>query len=321
MSLFTTILGTNLGFDAKAVISSPLTNVKTTAAALIPGISNAVKPSSIDGSTTYVSAADTTPVYIDGVTMQPSSVTVAPNLGGVVSAADSTVVNIPGITDGDIVVNAGSNDMRIRLRAGKTTSSIAQVLGAKDKTNILSILYETEGMLFPYTPAISVSQAVNWDPIALIQNNYDVNAYQRTPSVNISVTGTFTTQTQREGEYLMAVLHFLRTVTKSYFGEIDREAGKAGTPPPVLYFDGYGDFMFRYIPVVVKSYSYAFDESVDSNVFTAKNGMRAKLPAKMTITMELGMQMNMNRQRKEFSLDKFRTGELMTSSVSSGGWF
>jgi hypothetical protein len=336
MGIFSTVFGKDLAFDTRAVIASP---TKLNANGLNTSAINAESGSAdsaaimingrIASRTGYFDANGINNIVLQGQVLdseiiaggstERTSPIVAPNLGGTISAMDSTPLVIPGITDSDeIVVKSSSDDMRIRLRAGKTTSAIEQILGPnKPSENVLSILYETEGMLFPYTPAISVSQSVNWDPIALIQNNYDVNSYQRTPSVNISVTGTFTTQTQREGEYLMAVLHYLRTVTKSYFGVQDRASGKAGTPPPVLYFDGYGDFIFRYIPVVVKSYSYAFDEAVDSSIFTARSGHRAKLPAKMSITMELGMQVNMERQREEFSLDKFRTGAL----ISEGGWF
>lgn len=223
----------------------------------------------------------------------------------------------PPSANGSIVVT-GNNDSRVRIKAGNNATSIANVLGEKDPTtNILSILYETGGLLFPYTPSITVNQSVNWDPLTLVHTNWDVHAYQRTPSVNISVSGIFTAQNQREGEYVMAVLHFLRVVTKSYYGIEDSKKGKAGIPPPVLYFSGYGDFIFRGIPCVIKSYNYTFDENTDSSVFWSRTNQSARLPAKMNITIELGVQIGFDKQKNDFNLDDFRTGKLL----SVGGTF
>ena len=236
--------------------------------------------------------------------------------------------------DGPDIVVTGSNDTRVRIRAGRTSTSIASVLGPNDPTkNLLSIMYETGGLLFPYTPNMTFSQSVNWDPLAMVQTNWDLNTYQRTPSVNVSLNGIFTAQNQREGEYLMAVLHFLRVVTKSYYGTgegagdtgdaagdkaaISSAQSKAGIPPPVLYLDGYGTLLFRSMPVVIKAFNYTFDENTDSKLFKSRSGLSARLPAKLMLSIELGAQMNPNRARSEFDLDKFRTGELL----KSGGWF
>lgn len=288
------IIGPNLGFDPRAILG---TTTGTSGASTLDVSGNAGLPVS--------NSSTTSPDISTGLSDSGAS-------GSLVSSGDDETQRP------DIVVLARPVDTRVRLLAGKTSAVAAQVLGPNDpSSNILSILYETNGLMFPYTPTINVSQAVNWDPISLIQNNFDVNAYQRTPSVNISVSGVFTAQNNREGEYLMAVLHFLRTVSKSYFGQEDRSSGKAGTPPPVLYFDGYGQFMFNKLACVIKSYSYSFEEGIDTNMFVSRSEMRARLPAKMTISMELGAQVNMNRQRTVFSLDKFRTGELL----STGGWF
>jgi hypothetical protein len=241
-----------------------------------------------------------------------SSDSITSNLTG--KPTDSNAAEIANSTILETSMGDSSSsapDYRVRIRAGTNSAQVEQVLGKNDPTtNILSILYETNGLMFPYTPTIAVSQSVNWDPMSLVHTNYDVLSYQRTPSVTISVTGTFTAQNQREGEYLMAVLHFLRVVTKSYYGVEDAKKGLAGVPPPVLYFEGHGNFIFNKIPCVIKSYSYSFEDGIDSNVFTARmSSLKARLPAKMSIQMELGVQINPNKQKNEFSLDSFRTGK------------
>lgn len=244
----------------------------------------------------------------DVVTSQSNSSEANPDINGgnTVSGRES-----------DIVVTAEKVDERIRLSALNSTVA-TEVYGANDRTtNILSILHSTGGVLFPYTPTITVSQTVKWDPVSLVQANYDIHSYGGTPSVSLSVSGIFTAQNQQEGEYCAAVLHFLRTVSKSYFGNIDKAQGKAGLPPPVLRFRGYGDAMFNDVRCVLKSHSYTLDDSADGNLFVLSNGMTAKIPSKFTISMELGVQQTPAAQRDDFSLDLFRTGELLQKSK---GW-
>lgn len=313
MADFLTSFGTNLGFDPRALVASPQGAVNTAVLASSVDVGSLSSVGLPGSSLPFAGSFNVYGSNIKSLKSSQISASVAANVKAATATADDA--------GPDIVVEAQVDDTRLRIKAGRTSQSVAQVLGPRDpNSNILSMLYETQGLLFPYTPTINVNQTVNWDPISLVQNNYDVNTYQRTPSVGISVTGVFTTQTQREGEYVMAVLHFLRTVTKSYFGTKDSTSGKAGTPPPVVYLDGFGDFMFATLPCVIKSYSYAFDENTDSNVFTSRTGAKARLPAKLSISMELGVQINMNRQRSDFSLDEFRTGALLKDR-SEGGWF
>ena len=213
---------------------------------------------------------------------------------------------ILGGESSDIIVS-GDTDVRLKVRP----LNDKVVYGDNDPTtNIMSILYETNGLLFPYKPTITLNQAINWDPLALIHTNFDINAYQRTPSVSVSVAAPFTAQTQREGEYLMAVLHFLKVVSKSYYGVSAAEEGTAGIPPPVLKLHGFGTTAFSNVPVILKNYSYTFDDQVDYTLFFAKNDESAYLPAKLQITMEFALQFSVTEQREYFSLNEFRSGKL-----------
>lgn len=220
--------------------------------------------------------------------------------------------------NGDEKQLAPSSDTRVRLRAMRDQE--AQVYGPTDQdgSNILSILYETDGLLFPYTPTIAVSQEVNYKNISLVHTIGDIDTYHHTPSVGLSVTGSFTVQNQREGRYALAVLHFLRTASKMYFGKQDKDKGLAGLPPPVLIFTGYGNYMFDNLPVILKSHSYTLDKNMNMVTFQTPNGM-AKLPSMFEVTMQLQVQQTPRAMRTQFSLDKFRTGELMTSG-KDGGW-
>lgn len=203
-------------------------------------------------------------------------------------------------------------DNRVRLRAQPGQKN--RVYGEPGPDNILSILHQTGGVLFPYTPSITVEQSVDYKTVELVHANGDINAYSRTPSISIGVTGKFTVQNQREGEYLIAVLHFLRVVSKMHFGEQDPNAG---LPPPVLNFSGYGPYMFRSLKCVLKSHSYSLEDTVDYVDIKTADGLVNRLPSMLTITLGLGIQNTPTEMRSSFNLAEFRTGELMRSSK---GW-
>lgn len=118
-----------------------------------------------------------------------------------------------------------------------------------------------------------------------------------------------------EGEYALAVLHFLRTVSKMNFGEQAATQGTAGIPPPLLVLSGYGTYMFNGLRVILKSHSWQFDETIDHVMVTTAGGS-ARIPALFTISINLTVQTTPKAARKTFNLEDFRTGKLMLR----GGW-
>ena len=51
--------------------------------------------------------------------------------------------------------------------------------------------------------------------------------------------------------YWLAAVHCLRSATKMFTGEGDLQ----GNPPPIFKLNGYGDYVFKNIPVVIESFS------------------------------------------------------------------
>lgn len=225
--------------------------------------------------------------------------------------------SVPGAANGS-TVNSGADsekDFRVKLRA--QPAAISQVYGENQPDNILAPLYITNGLLFPYTPIIDWGQQVEYKMTSLTHSNQDYYSYSNTPSTNIRVSGEFSVQNQHEGAYVLAVIHFLRTVSKMYFGK-PINGYPSGMPPPVLLFSGYGNYMFNDLPVIVKEHSYSLTKDVDYLDVNLGNGNMARLPAAMTISMTLIVQNTPRKQREEFNLDKFRTGELMRNG--NKGW-
>ncbi len=232
-----------------------------------------------------------------------------------------SIINQDGGTSTSVAGSTGvtANDARIRLRCMRSQEQ--QVYGDPLDSNILAVLnpnYKsgTDGLLFPYTPSISVNQEVDYRDIGAMTHTIgDILSYNHTPSVKLSVTADFTVQNQREGRYALAAIHFLRTASKMHFGQTDK---LAGLPPPILIFTGYGNFMFNNLPVILKSHSFNLDKSHNMiSIQTA--GGTASLPAMFQIQLELQVQQTPTAMRTKFNLEKFRTGELLSAS-NEPGW-
>jgi hypothetical protein len=222
-------------------------------------------------------------------------------------------------TSTDSAVSASSATSSTTGTTALNTPTASGTGSASTGNNLLSILYDTDGLLFPYTPQIAVSQAVDYKNTELVHTNGDIAYYSRTPSVTLEVSADFTVQNQREGRYALAALHFLRTVSKMYFGDTDSQIGVAGLPPPVLIFTGYGTYIFNNLPVILKSHNYSFDKTANMVSFSTDSGVM-NLPSMFSVSMSLQVQQTPQAMRQTFSLDAFRSGALLRQSTSGSGW-
>jgi hypothetical protein len=217
-------------------------------------------------------------------------------------------------------------DFRARLQP-KSRSAAGDILGDNDFTNILFPLWQTFGVLFPYTPSVSTGSVADYDPTGFIHSNYGYNAYIRSYPKPISISAEFTAQTNDEALYLLSVIHFFRAVTKSYFGV--NPYNKAGTPPPVLVFNYLGQYQFNNVPVVVKNFDYTYEANIDyvpinTSMFATSTSITTKpvnlagassngytyVPTHLTVNLELDTQYVPIDLRNNFNLDDFRSGKL-----------
>jgi len=143
---------------------------------------------------------------------------------------------------------------RVRLRP--KPDAALQIYGG---SGLLQPLRSTNGVVWPYQPQISWEQSVDYSSIDMVHVNQEIMAYTKTPAAKFSISGSFSVQNNQEGIYALAAIHFMRTVTKMYFG-----TGQAlGTPPPVLLFDAYGQYMFNQLPVIVTNFSVELPQDID----------------------------------------------------------
>ncbi len=148
-------------------------------------------------------------------------------------------------------------DWRVRLSLAEG----AKYLYNADMPGILAPLRHTKGVIFPYTPTVTVNYTANYDPTELVHSNYKIYQYRSSAVDSISINGDFTAQDTYEANYMLAVIHFFRSITKMFYGQDTSPIN--GTPPPLCYLHGFGAFAFDKHPLVITNFTCTFPNDVD----------------------------------------------------------
>lgn len=124
---------------------------------------------------------------------------------------------------------------------------------------VFTPLKNAGGLIFPYTPSITVTSTASYKDYGLTHTNYPVRGYQKSEPGQINITAPMYVEDAEQALYWIASLHFLRSLTKMFSG-LDM---KAGNPPPIVFFNAYGNFVFKNIPVVVSQFNLKLDAETD----------------------------------------------------------
>ena len=151
-----------------------------------------------------------------------------------------------------------TGDWRVRLSLAQGADYLYK---AKGNEGILLPLAATNGVLFPYTPSVSVQYAAHYDPSDITHSNYKTFQYKSSSVDSFTIGCDFTAQDTFEANYLLAVIHFFRSVTKMFYGQ--DENPKNGTPPPLCYLSGFGAFQFDRHPLAITGFTYTLPTDVD----------------------------------------------------------
>lgn len=192
------------------------------------------------------------------------------------------------------------DDWRIRVSVGESSGLF--YLG---DAGILEPLKETAGVIFPYTPSITVSYSSGYSPQKNTHSNYPAYSYDSSEVQAIQLSGDFTVQNEDEGKYLMAAVQFFRAAGKMFYGQGD----KSGNPPPILFLNGYGKQYFPNVPCVLTSFSHAMSSEVDYMEIQTGGG-KTRLPTFSQIQISLQPVYSRNKIA-EFDLEKFAQGGLL----------
>jgi len=179
----------------------------------------------------------------------------------------------PGGNPANMISSAGANwsgseadnDWRVRLSL-PTDSNFTS-------SPILQPLKNAGGMVFPYTPSVNISGTTGYDETAITHQNYQFINYNNSKADQIQITAPFFVEDAVQAQYWLAAVHYFRSVTKMFTGDIGTAAGN---PPPVVLLNGYGDYVFKNIPVVVKSFN--IELPADANYISTTAGEASTTP-------------------------------------------
>jgi hypothetical protein len=160
-----------------------------------------------------------------------------------------------------------STDWRVKLTIPTNSSLLEQTFfpgSNKDAVGseyqIMNEIADHGGIVFPLTPSVIMQHTANYSQLATTHANYPYYAYQNSEPANMTIVGEFPVQNQRDAAYWVASVHFLRAVTKMFFGG---EEATRGNPPPILKLNGYGDHVFKNVPVIVTNFTCELRSDVD----------------------------------------------------------
>jgi hypothetical protein len=151
-------------------------------------------------------------------------------------------------------------DWRIRLQLAPQSTYLYNDPAIK-QGDLLYPLKATNGVVFPYSPQISTSYKANYDPSDIAHSNYKQYFYKNSSVDDIQILADFTAQDTTEALYVLAVIHFFKSVTKMFYGQDANP--RAGTPPPLCYLFGYGQYQFSDHPLLITGFQYSLPNDVD----------------------------------------------------------
>jgi hypothetical protein len=224
-------------------------------------------------------------------------------------------------TDGSLI--APEDDWRVRISMSSQVANLFYDNPANTLMRALNSKTGTSGVIFPYTPTVTLSHTARYGTQTLTHSNYNSYFYEGSEIGSIQINGEFTVQNVKEGQYLMAAIQFFRICTKMFFGGDEY----AGSPPPLVFLDGYGYAYLPHIPCVVTQFSHTMQGEVDYvqipiGVDIGSSGELpvgppspndsyggiVRLPTSSTITVNLQPVYSRKNIAENFTLEKYARG-------------
>lgn len=222
------------------------------------------------------------------------------------------------------------DDWRVKVSLAPNS----EIFYKSNNPGIMARLRATQGAIFPYTPEISVTHSARYAESKLTHSNYAAYFYEGSDVAAISIKGEYTVQTPDEGVYLLAVISFFRSCTKMFFGTQSQKL--AGSPPPMVFLSGYGKYYFPDVPCVLTSFQHTMpsdcdyidvveDTTVwnqdvalsDGNMYKSEAAVLAQAVTRVPVMSSVSITLQPVYSRKtiheNFNLDRFASGELLTS--------
>lgn len=124
---------------------------------------------------------------------------------------------------------------------------------------VLKPLKDAGGLVFPFTPSINIQSDAKYSAVQPTHSNFAFQTYEHSKPGNIQITAPFYVEDASQALYWIATIHYLRSVTKMFTGR----DFIAGNPPPLVLLNGYGNYVFKNVPVVITKFSVTLDDKCD----------------------------------------------------------
>jgi hypothetical protein len=275
----------------------------------------------------------------------------APNAtGSSVGLTNSTFIAQSTATAQDNANFSAFEDWRVRLSLAPGADYLYNAL----EPGILAPLAATGGVVFPYTPQINITYAAQYDSTKITHTNYSIYQYNSSSVDQVGIICDFTAQDTHEANYLLAVIHFFKSMTKMFYGQDNSPIN--GTPPPLCFLFGLGGFQFDAHPLAITAFTYNLPNDVDYIRATTTTTSIAKLgetvqgndrlppgvlpggtaspasfsnvgggssptyvPTKIQLSITCVPVMSRNTISNRFSLRDYATGKLLQGTKNPGG--
>lgn len=199
----------------------------------------------------YTLNEDGTPVFVGGGFVEPT--TQAQAAADRAAALRNQARQQQTISQQRKQINNG--DWRVRLRLAPQSNYLYKA----PQPGIMQPLATTDGIIFPYTPAIDTAYRANYSAYDLTHSNYRGYFYQNSYVDAINLRATFTAQDTAEANYLLAVITFLKSATKMFYGQ----DAQRGSPPPLVYLTGLGEYQYNEHSCLIQQFNYNLPADVD----------------------------------------------------------
>ena len=246
-----------VGAGEEAAKPIPDSDVKTEAKPITPQQAGFGAAYDEDGNLNpgYTLDENNNPVYVGKGFVEPATQALA-NAGRAAAVTAGVGKAVAQQTVSDLSAQFPVNtDWRVTLRLAPGATYLYNAPDA----GLLQPLKTTNGVIFPYTPSISTAYKANYEPYDLTHSNYRGYFYKSSNIDPVNLNATFTAQSTADAAYVLAVIHFFRSVTKMFYGQ----DAQRGSPPPLVFLSGLGDYQFNNHPCVVSSFNYVLPADVD----------------------------------------------------------
>ena len=217
--------------------------------------------------------------------------------------------------------DTNSQDWRVRIHLPASPNYF------KESPLLSPLLTSNSSLVFPTTPQILLSSMANYDTIAPVHTNYPYHVYESSRIEDITISAEFPVENEEDGQYWIAAVHFLRSITKMFYGS----GALQGHPPPRVALSGYGNFVFDQTPVIVKMFNLdlpnavdyiqvpisksSFDAFGDANL--APSGDYCYVPTLSTLNVTVSPAYS-RTSTKDFNLESFIKGEYVGNKKPGG---